>query len=468
MSTLEKQGEAEQSWVAAELGAVDLGDKRLNWRLLDTTRKLAGQPTASIPQACEDWADTKATYRLFANEKVTAEKILEPHFARTTARLAGHAVVLAVQDTSYLNYTHHPKTAGLGPIGTEQQQLQGVVMHSALFTTVAGLPLGLGSQRIWVRASTPKQLTPQARGALPIAEKESNKWLTALADAMKLVPAGTQVVHVGDSEADIYDLFVKAQELNTHLLVRAAQDRSVAAPEVGRLWSLVTAQGPVGTLAVVVQARPQEPQRTATVVLRFCPVTLKPPKNAPTKQPSVSLHAVLVREEDPPAGVTPLEWLLLTSVPVRNVDDALVRIRWYCHRWQIEVYHKVLKSGCRIEACQLTTAARLIRCVALCSIISWRLLWVTHLHRQDPHASCTVILAEHEWRALYAHTKRSTHTPPQPPTVGEVVLWIAQLGGFLARRHDGQPGVTVIWRGWQRLNDIADTWLIYNPPNTCG
>ena len=142
MSNLEKQGEAEQSWVAAELGDVDLGDKRLNWRLLDTATKLAGQPTASIPQACEDWADTKATYRLFANEKVTAEKVLEPHFARTTVRLAGEAVVLAVQDTSYLNYTHHPKTAGLGPIGTEQQQLQGLVMHTRTLHDRGGPPVG--------------------------------------------------------------------------------------------------------------------------------------------------------------------------------------------------------------------------------------------------------------------------------------------------------------------------------------
>jgi hypothetical protein len=466
MSELEQPGE--ESWVVAELGGVELGDKRLNWRLLDTASKLAGQPPASIPQACDDWADTKATYRLFDNKKVTAEKVLQPHFARTAGRMAGQALVLVVQDTSYLDYTHHPKTADLGPIGTEQQQLQGLVMHSALFLTVEGLPLGLGSQRIWVRAPTPKQLTPQARGALPITEKESNKWLTALVDAQELVPAGTQAVHVGDSEADIYDLFVKAQDLKTDLLVRAAQDRSVVTPAVGRLWGLATAQPPVGTVTVEVQARPPEPPRTATVVVRFCPVPLRPPQNAPTKHPPVHMHAVLVREEAPPAGVTPLEWLLLTSVPVHTVDDALERIRWYCQRWQIEVYHKVLKSGCRIEACQLTTAARLIRCVALCSIISWRLLWMTHIHRQAPHAPCTLILTEHEWRALYAHTTRSPHTPPQPPTVGEVVLWIAQLGGFLARRRDGPPGVTVIWRGWQRLNDIADTWLIYNPPKTCG
>ena len=155
----------------------------------------------------------------------------------------------------------------------------------------------------------------------------------------------------------------------------------------------------------------------------------------------------------PPAAATALEWLLLTTVPVLTFNDAVERIRWYRQRWQIEVYHKILKSGCAVEKCQLATAARLARFLALFAIIA----------RQQPDAPCTVVLADHEWRALNAHFRRSVQSPARVPTVAEAMLWIARLGGFLARRGDGHPGATVIWRGWQRLNDISDTWLIFNP-----
>ncbi len=464
----QEMSESPQAWIAAELAGVELGDKRLNWRLVDTASKLAAQPTASIPQACDDWADTRATYRLFDNTKVSAEQIQAPHYERTRSRLAAHPRVLAVQDTTYLDFTAHAQTQGLGPIGTEQQQMQGLVMHTALFLTPSGLPLGLGSQQLWVRPDEPNDQTQTERRKQPIEEKESYKWLMGLTQTLLRVPAGTQVVHVGDSEADIYELFVQAQTHQTDLLVRAAQNRRVSAPEVGLLWDQLAAQPIQGSYTVEVPQRQQQPVRTAMVSVRFAPVTLTPPQRLRGQLPSVSLWAVLVREETPPAGADAVEWLLLTTVAVHTLADALERIDWYCQRWQIEVYHKILKSGCRVEASQLATAARLMRLIALYSIIAWRLFWLTHLYRHEPQAPCTTVLADHEWRALFAHTHRSPQPPAQLPSVADVVLWIARLGGFLARRHDGPPGVTVIWRGWQRLHDIASTWLLFHPPPTCG
>ena len=432
--------------------------------MLDTAGKLAAKPGASINQACDDWADSKASYRLFDNAKTTAAKILSPHQKRTGERAAGYARVLALQDTSYLNYTHHPSKVGVGPIGTTEQSITGLVMHTALLTSCVGLAIGIASQDIWARPAAAKQLSPEERRKLPIEEKESYKWLVALDQTVKVVPEGTSVVSVGDSEADIFELFNHARSLETDLLIRAAQDRSVCEPTVGRLWKTLGSRLVAGHLKVEVPARNNEPKRTAIVTVRYAQVTLQAPTHLKRKMASIPLYAVLVQEENPPADVTnPLCWLLLTTVPVLSFADALERIQWYRQRWQIEVYHKVLKSGCQVEQSQLASTERLLPFIALLAIIAWRLFWLTHIRRHHPDAPCTLVLTDHEWHALYAFQHKSAHFPTRIPTVAQATLWIAQLGGFLARKNDGHPGVTVIWRGWQRLTDISATWRILHP-----
>jgi hypothetical protein len=465
---LMESSETARCWAEAEMSEVDLGDKRLNWRLVETLAALAAQPMASIPQASLDWAATKATYRLLDNEKVSNEKIYAPHYARTRTRLVGHPLVLAVQDTTLLDFTTHPQTTGLGAIGTSKQKSQGIVMHSALLLTPQGLSLGVGSQLLWVRPAEIQPLTREQRRKQPIREKESHKWLQTLTQVMTLIPAGTHVVHVGDSEADVYELFVHAHAAKSDLLLRAAQDRKVAAPEVGLLWQTMNQLPVQGSRTLSLPKRNQQAARTAHLTIRFAPLTLQPPVREGVKLPPCSLYAILVQEETAPAEGKRIEWLLLTTVAVKTLPHAQERIDWYCQRWQIEIYHKTLKSGCRLEASQLETAQRLMRLVALYSLVAWRLLWLTHLARHAPEAACTQVLAEHEWRALYAHFNRSSIPPARPPTLAEALLLIARLGGFLARRGDGSPGVTVIWRGWQRLNDIADTWLIFNPSPLVG
>ena len=307
-------------------------------------------------------------------------------------------------------------------------------------------------------------MTPEERRKLPIEAKESYKWLTGLGTALTFVPAGTQAIGVGDSEADIFELFHYAiHTLHTDLLVRAAQDRAVCDAEMGHLWATLRQQPLAGELQVTVAKREDKPARTANVSVRYTPITLKAPQHLRAKLGNLAMHAVLVEENAPPTGVEPLCWLLLTTVPVLSFADAIERIEWYCCRWQIEVYHKVLKSGCRVEKAQLATTDRLLPLLALLSIIAWRLFWLTFMARHDPDAPCTTMLADHEWQALYAFTHKTTTPPTQPPTVRQAVLWIAQLGGFLARRRDGPPGVTVVWRGWQRLSDISSSWLIFHP-----
>lgn len=465
---MENEQLVNEHWTKYELSEISLGDKRLNWRLLDSASKLAARPSVSINQACDDWADTKATYRLFANKKTTQEKILAPHQQRTQARMAGQVRCLVIQDTTLLDYSHHPSTAGMGPIGTTQQQMQGMVMHSALATTLHGLPLGLVSQQLWSRDETAHQMTADERRKLPIEAKESYKWLVALNESVKHKPATTQLITVGDAEADIFELFHHACKLETDLLIRAGQNRAVSEPEVGLLWPVLEKQPIAGHLKVHVAKRPEQPAREATVAVRYTSLTLRPPQHLRKPMKPLSLSAVLVQEVDPSAMIDPLCWLLLTTVPVGSFDDAVERIQWYCQRWQIEILHKILKSGCRIEQAQLTSDQRLKPMIALFSIIAWRLFWLTFLARTDSQAPASTILAPHELESLYCFLHKQPMPDSLRPTVHHATRWIARLGGFLARKRDGEPGVTVIWRGWQRLADISAAFLAFRPHPTYG
>ena len=178
----------------------------------------------------------------------------------------------------------------------------------------------------------------------------------------------------------------------------------------------------------------------------------------------LSLWAILVQEEAPPAGVTPIVWLLWTSLPITDLDAALRCVRWYSYRWLIERYHFVLKSGCRLEDLQLAAAARLERALATYCIVAWRLLWLTYEARQNPDTPCERALERSEWQALYCHIHKTSRPPATPPTLRQAVRWIAQLGGFLGRKWDGEPGVQTIWLGLRRLADMTAMWQLMMPP----
>jgi hypothetical protein len=464
------------SWCEEEYSGLQLGDKRLDRRLVATAAQVMSQPTASLNQACADWAATKASYRLFDNAKVTADKVLEPHQVQVEERMKRYPLVLAVQDTTYIDYSSHPKTEGLGPIGTEEQDLSGFVMHPTLAVTPKGLPLGVLDLQIWVRPTDAPKRTPYEKQCQPIEEKESYKWVQGLEQTVKRTPPGVQVVSVCDREADVFEFMVRAQELKTGFLIRAAQDRALVDLQIGKVWDAAEAAQVSGYLKVHVPAQKNEPEREAITSVRFCTMTLRPPwrPRSPDKEPlpPVDVFVVLVQEEDPPAGVEPLLWLLFSNVPVWSFADAVERIKWYRCRWHIEVYFKVLKSGCRVEDCRLQTAERLTRFLALMCVVAWRLHWLTHIGRHCPDLPCTVVLADHEWRALYVKIHRQPVPSQTLPTVGQAMRWIARLGGFLDRKSDGAPGVTVIWRGWQRLSDISAAWLLFEQtnqePTTCG
>jgi hypothetical protein len=458
----------EVSWAEVEFGEAELNDPRRTARLVSLAQTVGKRPSASLPEACEDGAELKAAYRFFDTEEIKPSAMLASHVGATTTRLRSEAVVLAVQDTTSLDYSGHPATTGLGVL--KDVKHRGFLVHTTLAMTPERVPLGLLAQEVWTRdaASLGKRATRKER---PITEKESQKWLTSL-EAVKAAHARspeTRFISIGDREADVYDLFLVERPAGVDLLIRASWDRGVEEPQ-RHLWAAVEAAPEAGSLTVTVPRRaaqsgtPALPARTAHLTLRFAPVTLRPPRHRTTEHlPSVPITAVWVIETAPPPETRPIEWLLLTTCPVTTADQAFEIVAHYVCRWDIEVWHKVLKSGCRIEARQLETADRLRRCLTLYSVVAWRVLYATLLARAAPDLPCTVLLDPDEWQALYCIIHRTASLPSTPPSLRQTVRWIAQLGGFLARASDGEPGPIVLWRGFQHLADHTEMFRVMRP-----
>lgn len=469
---------AKLHWSKTEFSEVSFGDKRLNMRFQKTVEKLSDQPLSSINQACGNWANTKAAYRLFDNEKIKPEQILDPHRKKTQERIAGYSQVLVIQDTSFLNYTDHPSVTGLGGIGYKNKHKHkrdtvGLVMHTALAVSTDGISLGILNQEIWARdesKSSKKQSVSRQR--VPVEEKESFKWLRGIMQTAPLIPPNVQAITVCDRESDTYEFISKAESLGSQYLVRSSWDRAIKVDsEDHYLWQYMEGLPSKGIYEIQVEAKRIAKQkiaqsRTAKMEVRYSRVDLKrnPKKKVNRKEcfPTVASYVVWVKEINAPDGIEPLNWMLLTNVPVNSYSDAIERVRWYKLRWHIESFHKVLKSGCNIELCRLETADRLERYITLFSIIAWKLYWITHINRVSPDKSCEEFLSDHEWKALYCKINKTKSIPSKPPTIREATRWIAQLGGFLARKGDGDPGITTIWRGWQRLLDISEAWLVFN------
>jgi Transposase DNA-binding/Transposase Tn5 dimerisation domain len=448
-------------WVATELADLDLGDDRLNQRLRLLVSQLAQQPSASLPQAlCP--ADLKAAYRLFANSEVELQAILASHLAATDKRCRQVPLVLAVQDTSEIDYTSHVAAQGLGYLGTSKQR--GLLLHTVLALTPDGVPLGLLGQQQWVRPLD--QLgKSKLRKRLPISEKESNKWLVGLSNTNVAAQAAptTTFISVADREADIYDLFAAKRAANCELLVRACRPRNLAGGE--HLYDYVAAQPVVAEVMVQVPKRDKQPARIAAMSVRYAQVELKPTNR---KQAALSLAVVLAEEPSPPVGSEAVRWLLLTTLAVASSSAALQVLDYYTTRWGIEVWHKVLKSGCHVEQRQLASFEHLARMIAVYSIVAWRVQYATMLARIEPNLSCEVLLERAEWEALYCAVQCSATPPDTPPSLAQVVRWLGQLGGFIGRKSDGEPGVVSIWRGLQRLTDLTTMYRIMRPPPLVG
>jgi hypothetical protein len=455
-------------WISQEFAGVDLRDKRLDRRLVMTAAQLAKSPGSPINEACGDWASTQAAYRLFDNHRASPEAILAPHVEETAARMAACAgpPLLVMQDTVFFSYGQHPKTRGLGPIGNSNSvHERGLIMHNALAFTTSGVPLGILSQRIWARQEVPEEGYQEKIERLqvtPIEEKESSKWLLALEETVARTPRGVKVVTVADRESDFFEFLAAAQERRASFLIRARTDRLLVAEESAGHESLLeaVAHAPLlGSLEVQIPGNGKRKARSAHVAVRVTQVTIKaPPRRGAAKASGsiepLALNAIWAVEEMAPESVEPISWVLLTNLPVADFEAASEKIGWYGKRFAIETWHKVLKSGCQVERCLLESAERLARYLTLFSIIGVRLMHVAYLARVTPQLPATEVFSQEEIEALHVRVHHS-RLPDKPPTLREAVRMIGSLGGHLGRKGDGEPGMTVLWRGWISLYETV-------------
>lgn len=442
-----------EDWATAETRSADLGDERLNRRLELILRRLADQPEKSIPAAFRGWGETQAAYRFFNNEKVTPEKVLAPHREATLQRVGQHPVVLCVEDTSELDYTSKPETQGLGPLNYESTR--GINIHPMLGVTPEGLCLGVLDLWRWVRDSSDHGgKDRQDRLSRPLEEKESLRWVEGYKKVGELQGQVGQprLVYVADRDSDLFELFEAADQGQADWLIRAAQNRAVLGG--GLIWETVGQSSSLGQVEFDLAPGRGRSPRQVVQSLRAARVLLRPPYRPDKKLAPVEVTAILAREDNPPAGEDPIEWLLLSNLPVESFEAAYEKVQWYLCRWQIEVFFRILKSGCKVEQLQLQTRERIEVAVALYLIVAWRVLYLTRLGRAVPDLSCEVAFAPQEWRAVYLVSKRQ-QPPPQPPRLCEILTLVACLGGYLARAGDGPPGPKVIWIGLQRARDFV-------------
>lgn len=456
--------EAPANWAEEEFGTVRLWDERLKQRLYTVAQDFYHRPQADIPEACGSKARTMGAYRLFQHSAVTMDILLTAHTEATVRRCQEHEVVLAPQDTTTLDYNTHLQTEGLGPTNGVGKGGWGLLLHDTLAFTPEGTPLGVLDARCWARKR--RKMDRKAENQ-PIEQKESVKWLRSfqkVADVQRLCPE-TTFVSMGDRESDVYELFREAvsDPKGPKLLVRSdryRQRRVEEEEEEKYLWEFMARREAAAHLELHLPRRGSSSARDASLELRHALVELKPPRRC-ASEPSIPLWAVYLGEPNPPEDVKHgVEWLLLTTAPVHTIEDAKERVEWYAGRWGIEVYHRTLKSGCRIRNRQLGTAGRLEACLGVDMAVAWRIYHLAWLGRETPEAPCTIFFSDLEWKTLCCLATRKPIPPPEPPTMTQAVRMVGQLGGHLGRKSDGPPGTQVLWRGLQRLESAVEAFHI--------
>jgi hypothetical protein len=471
-------------WVVEEMSAVDLNDNRLNQRMRVILSQLAAHPTASLPAACGGYAELAAAYRFFDNDKATFDRIVKPHHDASMIRVAAQPVALLVPDTTEIDVTRpEQQVQGTGPLDGNARR--GVFLHLIHGFTPDGTPLGTVQAIPWARDDdkpTNATLTRGERAAMPIEEKESYRWLLSMRKTQEIAVSipGTQIVYVADSEADIYEVIVAGMETPAaDWIIRSCQDRALvddledgvgldylreevmASPVLYR--QTIQVRGREAKVACETRGRRQpRKSREAIVEVRAARVTLRAPYRRNGQERDVTVNVVLVTEVAPPDDDVPVEWLLLTSLPIDTVEEVRSIIQYYCTRWMIEIFFRTLKSGCRVEARRFERADRLLACLGVFLTVAWRTLYVCRLGRSCPEISCEAVFTPQEWQSVYQVVKRQ-QPPKHAPKLQEMVRLVAQLGGYVNKKRDDEPGPQTVWLGLQRLHDITLCWQVFGP-----
>lgn len=442
-----------QAWAAQNLGAAPLHDTRRVERLVGLGAQLAQVSHGVLPQTFREWAELKGAYRFLSNAAVTAEAIQRPHLDWTREACVERGTMLLISDTTDVNFTRATPVEGLGWSGNAEER--GLLVHTTLAVRVErwaqdGTPqlnlLGLFDQEVWTRTHAPRKKHETQTQRLQ-RTRESQRWGRAIF-ASGGPPAWAEWIHVADRESDIYEVFVGCRETDTSHVIRACWPRKVDGARGGLLHA--ARHAPIqGQTELALRARPGQPARTAVLTIRAATLTVRAPARPGGRDTPFRVNVVAVVEEDPPPGVDGLDWVLVTDLPVRDLEDCLRVVRIYEARWLIEEYHKALKTGLGVEQSQLETAHALRNLLALLAIVAVRLVRLKLLGRSDPRRELSADDFPADGIALL---EREYGRPPEGWTARQVLRHLARQGGFLARTGDGEPGWLTIWRGWQRFS----------------
>jgi hypothetical protein len=462
-----------ESWIDQELAGCEFADERLGRRFGILMEQLSKGIGRTIPLACGDWAATKAAYRFLDNDRVSEAEILAGHFQATRERFAAvEGPVLVLHDTTEFSFTRenaeaigmthkvakgHKDKAGRQRMHT----VCGILMHSSLAVTTHGLPLGLAGIKLWTRKKFKGTNALQGKTLdggkhsvnttrIPIEEKESVRWLENVRQSTANLGDAGRCVHIGDRESDIYELFSECEALGTNFVFRTCVDRRAEDGEQTMIE--VMDEQPVKAIHRVEMRDDEGRPSTAVLEIKYHRLQVCPPIGKEKRYSDLTLTVIHATERGTPKDRDPIEWKLVTNLPVTCKADAIRMLEWYAMRWKIETFHKVLKSGCRAEDAKLRTADRLVNLIAMMCILAWRVLWLTMTNRTSPDLPAKLVFTETEIKLLEYLVPMKTES--RKTTVGDFLIRLARLGGYLNRTRDAPPGNMVLWRGMARLTDI--------------
>lgn len=454
-------------WAIKEMSNLDIGDKRLNTRMIKIISEIAKQPQHSIPQIFRGHAETQAAYRLFSNDLVTENKVISPHLEKTRSRANTQPVVLSLSDTTSLNFTSRKKHKDTGYISSNNAQ--GFFLHATIAVTPERLHLGVVDNMLWSRAK--EKSVPVHREHRNFEDRESIKWHNAYLSSCELVPccSDTKVVHITDREGDVFEIFEEwsrrsnNKEAHADLIVRSNHDRVIyqGSKRLGKLYDLLEEAPKLGEISFEVEDRESGVKRGVKQSIHAMPIEIKSRYGADKPNVSISLNAVYFKEINPPEGVEGVYWRLLTTLPITSLEEVKMVAEYYLCRWEIEVFFKTLKSGCKVEEKSLRTADRLFPLLNLFMIIAWRINFLMHVGRVLPEVSCEAYFEPSEWKSGYAIAEKSRNGPIKAPNMGTMMGYIATFGGY--KKNKRPPGIKAIWKGICKLANYSEAWDAFGP-----
>jgi len=461
------------SWIDQELAGCVFADERLGRRfsvLMELLSKGLGQ---TLPLACGDWASTKAAYRFLDNRRVSEQDILAGHFQATQTRFAAiNGPILVLHDTTEFSFTRsdiraigQTRKAPAGPQKVDGRRRMftvcGILMHSSLAVTTEGLPLGLTAIKLWTRKKFKGTNALKGKGIdggkhsinttrIPIEKKESIRWLQNVRQSVANLGDGVRCVHIGDRESDIYELFCDCETLETRFVLRTCVDRRSG--DGGQTVDEAMRKQQVKAVHRVEVRDTKGKPSTAVLEIKYHRIQVCPPIGKEKRYTHLTLTVIHAKERGEPENRDPIDWKLITNLPVTCKADAIEKLVWYATRWKIETFHKILKSGCRAEDSKLRSAERLANLIAILCILAWRVLWLCMVNRVSPDLPARLVFTDTEIKLL--EHLRPLQGRSRKKTVSMFLARLAQLGGYLGRTRDAPPGNMVLWRGMARLTDI--------------